>query len=320
MAIEFDCPYCTAMIRVGDDAAGKQGVCPKCSTSLIVPRPQSESATAAPTASDIVPDVVPDVVPEFRSRPSASVSSRVRRRRRSRGGLAFPLACGGVLLLVITVAWFLNDPSRYRGALEGELRGSVVGAEMLGGVEIDGELISGRGEAYTALVASLKERPGRVRSNVMIVEFVESQGRMQVRVEPAREFQLVRVSLGQTESLKSFLESQSSRLESLRREDLAGSLGRLLSDWESAREGDLAFEGWTGYRGSVGLTALVGGLGHHLVARTGRQELPCLYESDRAVFFLVPESLVEFQLVGRRRPDGSVPFPAEFTVRIGHGS
>ena len=136
MAIEFDCPYCTAMIRVGDDAAGKQGVCPKCGTSLIVPRPQSESATAVPTAVSTASDVVPDVVPEFRSRPSASVSSRVRRRRRSRGGLAFPLACGGVLLLVITVAWFLNDPSRYRGALEGELRGSVVGAEMLGGVEV----------------------------------------------------------------------------------------------------------------------------------------------------------------------------------------
>ena len=233
--------------------------------------------------------------------------------------MGFPLACGGILLLAITVLWFLNDPSRFRGSLEGELSASYVTAEVLEPRSIVPELMESRSEAYAELIASLGERPGRVHSNVMVVAFVESDGKMQVRVDPAREFRLVRVSLGQTESLKSFLESQSSRLESLRREDLAGSLGRLLSDWESARAGDLAFEGWTGYRESVGLTALVGGLGHHLVARTGRQVLPCLYESDRAVFFLVPESLVEFQLVGRRRPDGSVPFPAEFTVRIGHG-
>ena len=37
MAIEFSCPYCTAVIRVEDTAAGKQGLCPKCQTRLIVP-------------------------------------------------------------------------------------------------------------------------------------------------------------------------------------------------------------------------------------------------------------------------------------------
>ena len=47
MAIEFDCPYCTAAIRVNDTAAGKRGACPKCGTSLIVPRP-----------AEIVPEVV----------------------------------------------------------------------------------------------------------------------------------------------------------------------------------------------------------------------------------------------------------------------
>ena len=322
MAIEFDCPYCTAAIRIGDDAAGKQGVCPKCGTTLVVPRPGGsgpDKADPSPATAASAEDVVPDVVPEFRSRPEASLSSRVRRRRRKRGGLGFPLVCGGVLLLAITAAWFLNDPTRFRGSLAGELTASYAGAEVLVPRSIDPELVAARSETYSALVESLRERPGRVRSNVMIVAFVESAGRMEVRVEPAEEYRLVRVALGQSEGLRAFVESQSGRLESLRREDLAGSLGELLTEWQAARDADEAFEGWTGYREAIGLTALVGGLGHHAVARTGRQDLRCLYEAGGALYFLVPASLGEFRLSGRRRADGSVPFPAEFTVRIGSG-
>ncbi len=37
MAIEFHCPYCTATVRVGLEAAGKVGRCPKCDTRLRVP-------------------------------------------------------------------------------------------------------------------------------------------------------------------------------------------------------------------------------------------------------------------------------------------
>ena len=314
MAIEFDCPYCTASIRIGDEAAGKQGACPKCGTTLVVPRPQPNTAATTATADK---DVVPDVVPEFQSRPQASVSSRVRRRRRKKGGVGFPLACGGVLLLAITLAWMLNDPSRFQGELKGELKASYVTAEVLEPRSIDRDLLESRSEAFSRLVASLKERPGRVRSNVMVVAFVESNGTMQVRVESAREYRLVRIGLGQVESLRSFAESQSSRLDGLRREDLAESLGHLLSAWQAAGEADESFEDWSDYRESVGLAALVGGLGHHSVARTGRQDLRCLYEGDGALYFLVPASLDEFRLVGRSRGDGSVPFPAEYTVRIG---
>ncbi len=37
MAIEFHCPYCTAVIRVPDSVAGRKGRCPKCDTLLIIP-------------------------------------------------------------------------------------------------------------------------------------------------------------------------------------------------------------------------------------------------------------------------------------------
>ena len=319
MAIEFNCPYCTAVIRVGDTAVGKKGTCPKCDTAVVVPRPGVVSSTEPVSTATTSPDVVPDVVPEFESRPEASVSSRVRRRRRKTGGLAFPLACGGLLLLAITVAWFLTDPSRFRGSLSGELTASYVTADVLEPRSIDPQLVQTRSEDFAALVESLGERPGRVRSNVMVVAFVELDGTIQVRVEPASEYRLVRVGLGQSEALQQFVETQSNRLEGLRREDLANSLGQLLTDWQAAHKDDEVFEDWTGFRETVGLTALVGGLGHHSMARTGRQNLRCLYEAGGALYFLVPASLGEFQLVGRVRDDGSVPFPADFSVRIGSG-
>lgn len=38
MALEFDCPYCKATIRVPDNTAGKRGRCPKCATKLTIPK------------------------------------------------------------------------------------------------------------------------------------------------------------------------------------------------------------------------------------------------------------------------------------------
>ena len=48
MAIEFNCPYCTAAIRVPDAYAGKQGRCPKCDTKLLIPYVPLPNQTAAP--------------------------------------------------------------------------------------------------------------------------------------------------------------------------------------------------------------------------------------------------------------------------------
>jgi hypothetical protein len=46
MSIEFRCPTCTKLLRVGDDAAGKQAKCPQCGTILLVP------ATVPPAAPE----------------------------------------------------------------------------------------------------------------------------------------------------------------------------------------------------------------------------------------------------------------------------
>ncbi len=38
MALEFNCPYCQAIIRVPDNSAGKRGKCPKCASRLSIPK------------------------------------------------------------------------------------------------------------------------------------------------------------------------------------------------------------------------------------------------------------------------------------------
>jgi len=51
MPIQFNCPYCTATVRVPDTAAGKAGRCPKCETKIRIPEiGAAAAATAAPSA------------------------------------------------------------------------------------------------------------------------------------------------------------------------------------------------------------------------------------------------------------------------------
>lgn len=52
MPIQFNCPYCTATVRVPDSAAGKAGRCPKCETKIRIPdvgpAPPAPAAAAPP--------------------------------------------------------------------------------------------------------------------------------------------------------------------------------------------------------------------------------------------------------------------------------
>ncbi len=67
MAIQFNCPYCTATIQVPDHAAGKKGTCPQCRTKLVVPAPR-ELFVPPPAAA---PPSQPMFVPAPQFAPSA---------------------------------------------------------------------------------------------------------------------------------------------------------------------------------------------------------------------------------------------------------
>ena len=113
MAIEFDCPYCTATIRVPDAFGGKQGRCPKCDTHLLVPlvvRPGSPTvADTAAASGDVVPDIVSDTnsqTEELFFNPISPGNPGVRRRRMRRRPsralvIGMPVICFLVLLAII---------------------------------------------------------------------------------------------------------------------------------------------------------------------------------------------------------------------------
>lgn len=51
MAIEFACNQCQTKLRVGDDAAGRQAKCPKCSALVAVPQPHLGEPALSPLGS-----------------------------------------------------------------------------------------------------------------------------------------------------------------------------------------------------------------------------------------------------------------------------
>lgn len=73
MAIEFDCPRCSATIRVPDAYSGRQGRCPQCNERLLVP------LVAVPDVSQQQPAPLQPAFlhPAGTSAPSASVSTPV---------------------------------------------------------------------------------------------------------------------------------------------------------------------------------------------------------------------------------------------------
>lgn len=53
MAIQVTCPGCRTRFKVGDQHAGKQGACPKCKTTITIPKPGEEVVIHAPEHSEL---------------------------------------------------------------------------------------------------------------------------------------------------------------------------------------------------------------------------------------------------------------------------
>ena len=65
MAIEFNCPYCTAVIRVPDNAGGGKGRCPKCATRISVPKVSTPKRGTPPVEPKVVLAPPPTEQPLF---------------------------------------------------------------------------------------------------------------------------------------------------------------------------------------------------------------------------------------------------------------
>jgi hypothetical protein len=347
MAIEFVCPYCEAQIRVPDKAAGKSGKCPRCVRKLMVPRvsaplpavtsvpelpPVSTGlpdfgavATSAPPADDdeiVFADAAPDVLPAPIAPPvdltalprvSTSVARKLKKRRTSLVWIV-PVFFG--ILLCGGVAWYFQ-PDLLPARITGELTATRVSFPDLEPALIDASLLGGTEEDAKSVLSDLESQPIPLISSLMQVQLRGTSRGLNVFVSAGADTVFYRVDLAGNPSLQSWIQKHAVDLEDVRERQLARAGKSFVPVTKQVQSGATPIADLVGYRDTLALPALAGGLGYHVVARSRTQLYPCVYQqSDQALYFLLPPGLTEFQLEGRAVSGSRISFPAKVTVRV----
>lgn len=351
MAIEFVCPYCEAQIRVPDKAAGKSGKCPRCVRKLMVPRVSAPLPTIAavpepPAVLPGLPDfagvvahpaqtvdddeiVFAEAAPEIDPAPatpaapivdlaalpqvSTSVARKLKKRRRSLVWLV-PVFFG--LLLCGGLAW-LYFPDLLPARVTGDLTASPMSYPELEPVLIDWSLLGGTEEEAKAVLAELEKQPIPLISSLMQVQLRGTAAGLQVFVTAGADTSFYRIDLASNPSVQAWLKKHAAELEGVRERQLERAGKSFVPVAKAVQSGASPIADLVGYRDTLALPALAGGLGNHLAARTKSQLYPCVYQqSDTALYFLLPPGLSEFQLEGRAVSGSRISFPAKLTVRV----
>lgn len=338
MELEFNCPYCTAAIRVDASAAGKLGHCPKCGIKLRVPELPDQPAAAplAPTSAvpplevlsdELVPPVqssslpgtmpLPPVIPQPVGPAAAKspVASRFKPRRRGTpawAGLVPPILFGGLLLLVLALLWYWNLPN-YTGTLTGE----VVPANYSLSAVLHGQAAGAPPAEFRSWMGHLLQFPITLvdPQGAISVRYLSKDGqRLTVLLEPGPEMMLVRVPLHAHAAIKKYHVQQVARLEEARQQELASALKQICTDWKAAQETGGRLENLGQYMRELGFNTHVQGLGRICEAVANNGVYPCVAEDDAGhLTFLVPRGTARFQI--RERP-GSAFFPSPLKLDV----
>lgn len=338
MAIEFVCPYCDAQIRVPDKAAGKSGKCPRCTHKLLVPRVSAPlpAVPAAPTPPPAAPPPAqagPDdeiVFAEAQPEPSLApespainvaalpqiapgVARKLKRRRRSLAWIA-PVFFG--LLLCGGVAWYFL-PDLLPARVAGELTASPVSFPELEPALIDKELLGGTADDAKTVLADLENQPIPLLSSLMQVQLRGTAKGLQAYVTAGADTMFYRVDLASNPSLQAWLNKHAADLADVRERQLARAGKTFVPLAKKVQSGEAPISDLVGYRDTLALPALAGGLGYHVVARHKTQLYQCVYQqADQALYFLMPPGLSQFQLEGRAVAGSHIHFPAKLAVKV----
>ncbi len=363
MAIQFNCPYCTATIKVGDEAAGKIGKCPKCETRLRVPVPRKpppplppsvsaledagadvvieESAIlhvppeapegSAPRASDLADTLsagetlpfqpgVPIDEPLFPAAEApvgpATESSFVKRvqqkRSRAWAGLVVPAVCAAIVAGVGAAYWWFTRETM-TGELSGELQQTeqaLVGYVARADIDVPVDVLD-------EFLRKLREVPETVESDLLFVEFAAEPSGIRVTLRPGTDAELVRVNARSRPAVRTFATLHAEQLDAVVQEELKTSARQLVLDWESAAGSGMRLGNLLKYRDSVGLNALLKGLGYHSTAIVGSTAYPCVHEDEKGcLYFAVPNGAKQFTLTRRELKGRESPFPEEYRITV----
>jgi hypothetical protein len=339
MSIQFNCPYCTAPIKVADDAAGKIGKCPKCETKLRVPQPAepippplaanpdpvspfavAPLETPGPAAGTDWPALA---APPAASAPSAfpaaaiagemSYARTVRRRRQnSWAALLAPLLLGGILVAVAGGYWWYS-----RDTMTGPLTGERLPLDTTLQGKLRADLAGASRDAYLAVVQGLRISPAVVKSELLQVEFHGGTQGLQTLLSAGPKAELVRVPVRQNKLVDQLNEQHAAELNAARDAEMAEAAARFIADWQNATNDGMMLGNTLEFRDSLGLNSLRGGLGYHSAALVGNKYYPCVHEDEEGrLYFAVPRGTTSFVVTERLLEGQDSVFPGEYRFDI----
>jgi hypothetical protein len=336
MAIEFHCPYCTAVMRVADQFAGRPGRCPKCDSVVIVPdvrppvltsaedQPVSEQATQVRSSKPFSPAVPSEdsaadsglsfVAPPTRTSIARSLKKRRGRHRTRRVWLVgIPVIC--FLLLLGAIGWYVVTRLP---ALSGEIPAMIYSDNELPPVIISwSSAVDLTADQQATLQSELQMVPESFLSSQMTCRMNGVEDGIQVQLKTTDETNWYVVNANASPALVLWLRKNRDGLTAARNLKFQAAFQDYCRQKLLVLAGQAPSLDARRFRDSVGLEACCSGFGSVIEAVVHNRVVRCAYEDGTGrLFFCLPRGIVNFVLRGKTLADGSKPFAGEFQIRV----
>ena len=338
MTIEFSCPYCTVRIRVGDEAAGKQGSCPKCGTKLIVPqlaaRPDASAQSAARSQSprpaisaqsdvadyeqaavDPSPEgsaainPLPDAGPEFLPTTVTRTTQRRKRKRRRNSNriVLIWLACAAAFVGVVVLVVLLQDTQEQQ--IAGQVTIATVDAVPYGPALITAADVDVSAAQFQQARDRLVREPMLLSSELAQTEFRGTDEGIEIYVRPASKGRLIAVDLRSNGLLHPYLKKQAVSFNRKRIVALSQAATAFVRELALPDPDKNYLERPGYYRNEFALNALRREFGFVCEAIAARQICACVAEkSGDTAWFIVPNGAKGIEFRGRKTEAHGVLF------------
>lgn len=323
MAIEFDCPYCTATIRVPDAYGGKEGRCPRCDTRLLVPTvlrpgqstaPGSDSPTAPPTAA-----AAPGTEEGFVIRPvppTSAIPRRTRARRRPSRALVIgiPVLCFLVLMGIIAVQLTNSLPE-----LSGEFVAQRLSAKTLPEILVKWSETDLSKEDQETLRKALETNPETLASQVLTCRLIGTEEGIQIKSTAGDDSAWYAVDTTSSKPLALWLKKERATLNALRLKQQHDALTAYCRDKLAQLSGEKLVIDAVAVRDDFAFNASGGPLSFVSEAVAGNLLVRCAQEDPTGaiLYFCLPATTQAFEIRGRTFADQSKPFGGNYTVVVG---
>ena len=338
MAIEFNCPYCTATIRVPDAYAGKQGRCPKCDTKLLIPSvpqpgpsaaPQLPMIPALPMAANGGGPVVPEGLPvvttgnfaasddPFAVRPvTTSVVKSRRRNARQRPSrtlvIGVPVICFLVLFGVIAYSLIGSLPQ-----LHGELTGRRLDGQSLPKIVIPWSDMRLSEDDRKILQEALTTQPESLTSQVMACRLSASDDGILVTLAAQPESQWIVVNVAAEKPLAIWRRKEGPHLNRIRQDELQAAVTQYAKDKLLKVNGEQIAIDAVAVRDKVALNASCRSLSYAIQAVADSTIFPCAAEDELGqLYFCLPKTVQTFMIQGRTFATGTLGFKGDYNVTV----